>query len=61
MKNKIPLNTYKVIWQCECGGTMEREGGALMSNPPKYPHRCIECGRLESAEKMYPCIEHEEE
>lgn len=46
---------YQVFMQCDkCGGVMEHTGGALMSNPPKYPHKCQNCGVVKSFPHIYP-------
>jgi transcription elongation factor Elf1 len=44
---KKEVKTYKTEYVCdECGiGTMESCSGiVLTSNPPRYPHKCTNCG-----------------
>ena len=51
---------YKVLMvhmKCdECnGGLMESVGNtALMTYPPKYPHKCNKCGCRENYTRIYP-------
>lgn len=37
-------------------------GVALMSNPPKHPHKCNHCGHEQtpSGGKRYPFVQHED-
>lgn len=60
---KKRVETYKIELVCEeCGiGTMLPSGMALMSSPPKYPHKCSECGHAITVEgATYPAFEFEE-
>jgi hypothetical protein len=56
----------QVDMKCECGGTFHAGetdfGGALTvltSYPPKYPHHCDKCGKIEYFTEIYPKIEYE--
>jgi hypothetical protein len=65
MKEKrTEVRTYVVRLMCEkCdGGEMLPTGIALMSSPPKYPHKCNKCGHEDTPRggKRYPRTEHEE-
>ncbi|OUO77937.1 hypothetical protein B5F53_12050 [Blautia sp. An249] len=45
----------QVNMQCDkCGGLMKYIGGALMSDPPLYPHKCQNCGVVERFRYIYP-------
>ena len=46
----------QVFMICDkCGkGEMRPTGEALMSNPPKYPHKCIVCGNIANFPYHYP-------
>ena len=52
---------YKVRLLCDCGGEMFPDGIMYACNPPKYPHKCKNCGFVENRGKTFPCIEHIEE
>ena len=44
----------------ECGGELKYSGSTLMSNPPKFPHECVECSATESLADIYPTINFKE-
>lgn len=60
---KFEVKTYKVYAYCpECGGFMSPDlgGKILLSNPPKWPHKCLICGYQENLTEVYPKTEYEE-
>ena len=62
MKKRTRMIPIKTEMICDkCGGTMIPTGMCLMSNPPKYPHKCDKCGFEETYNVSYPNIEFEEE
>ena len=50
------VKTWIIEWNCPCGGIMEIDPNAtvLLVNPPKYLHKCNECGQTEYSEESYP-------
>lgn len=60
-ETKTEVKTFKVEYVCdECGEeTLKHEGGALLSSPPQYRHRCSNCGCSRTFLKIYPHIKHE--
>jgi predicted RNA-binding Zn-ribbon protein involved in translation (DUF1610 family) len=59
----MPEREYEVTpigvdYTCDkCGaGVMENTGQALLSNPPKYVHRCNSCGHEDSFPVVYPAV-----
>lgn len=56
----IPMMAVQVVAYCDCGGIMEVDPTAnvLLSNPPKYPHKCRLCGKIETSEKAYPFMRY---
>lgn len=60
MEVKKPINTRMVTYQCdEClEGEMLPTGTVLLSNPPKYPHKCTKCGYEMTFSVQYPYVEY---
>ena len=60
-KKYVEILNYQVTMQCEeCGkGNMEvvEESIFLATYPPRYSHKCTNCGRVETYSKQYPYIE----
>lgn len=65
MKVTRVVHTYEIDESCSVckSGFMRPTGVALLSNPPLYPHKCInaKCGRTENYPVRYPYIEHRAE
>lgn len=58
IRTELKVVAYIEEMTCDvCGiGKMEAKTGTmLMSNPPKYPHECSNCGRRSHYTKSYPC------
>lgn len=55
-----PLRPIRVDYKCDkCGdGCMRPTGTVLMSDPPKYEHRCQLCGARQNFTHQYPTIMH---
>lgn len=49
-----------VEYQCEkCGkGTMCADGSAYLTIPPKYDHKCTNCGYTEIMTEHYPYLSY---
>lgn len=74
MKKQIKdVHTVQVIARCDaqtivrdgarqltgpCGGELIFTNVTLTMNPPVYPHKCNRCGRTETLDQIYPCIEY---
>ena len=54
------VRTFLVHLKCNCGGKMLATGMCLTSDPPQYPHECVECDLIVNKDTTYPCIQHEE-
>lgn len=56
---KTEMKLFSVDMICdECNwGRMRPTGVALMSNPPKYPHKCDRCGHEVTYDVRYPMNE----
>jgi predicted RNA-binding Zn-ribbon protein involved in translation (DUF1610 family) len=52
------VRTYEVSYICDvCGkGELRATGVMLMSNPPRFPHRCNACGAEKIFGSKYPQI-----
>jgi hypothetical protein len=61
-ENEIEVRPYKVkAWCTQCyAGEMKPTGVMLASMPPKYPHKCVECGYEENLSERYPIIRYKE-
>ncbi len=47
-EEQVAVRTYGTRYWCTregCGGILKFTGTALMSNPAKYVHLCIKCGK----------------
>jgi|JI10StandDraft_1071094.scaffolds.fasta_scaffold883266_3 DNA-directed RNA polymerase subunit RPC12/RpoP len=55
------VRTIGVDYLCDkCGdGLMEHTGIMLMSDPPKYPHKCNRCGTVMDFFQKYPTVRWE--
>lgn len=62
-REQTPLRTVRVDYRCDkCDtGHMRPTGVMLLSNPPKFPHRCTECDALQTFTEKYPTIQYAEE
>lgn len=57
---KKKVNTFGEFAFCEkCKKELVFTGKSLMSNPPKYEHKCPVCGRIENLNYTYPRIAYE--
>ncbi len=62
MKSRKTIQLVKVCLHCDvCGGCMAETGVVLLSLPPKYAHKCPDCGVTVNCEKQCPYYEEEEE
>lgn len=61
MEKEVEVKTVEVRQYCDkCGEEMRFTGETLLSNPPKYVHKCNKCGNSTWCSKSYPCIEYRE-
>ena len=59
---KTEVRTFLIEQQCGvngCLGMMLPHGGALLTHPTKYPHRCQVCQREEIFLRSYPYTQSE--
>jgi hypothetical protein len=58
-----PVRVFRRFWRCPLcdNGHTAFTGTALMCNPPKYLHRCLQCGGEFSAEAVTGAIMYEYE
>ncbi len=56
MERETKCEVVTVELECdECGGTLVFTGTALLSNPPKFPHKCDKCGVVRNVwDRPYP-------
>lgn len=58
MEKSTPVETILVDYQCdveECNGIVEyKDGKMLMSNPPRFEHRCNSCNKKYTFFHKYP-------
>ena len=59
---KTEVKTYQIDYVCdECGcGYLRPTGEALLTHPPKYPHKCKTCGFKKTFKNKYPTVVTEE-
>lgn len=57
---RVEVVPYAVKYYCDCGAEMESTGVMLMSDPPKFVHKCISCNTTASLKERYPLIRWEE-
>lgn len=58
---KREVKTFEVRYRCDkigCEGEQVPEGYTLLSNPPKYPHKCNQCGTGLIFKVHYPYMDH---
>lgn len=49
------MTPIQVDMACECiVGFMRPTGVSLLSHPPKYEHKCNNCGHIDAFENQYP-------
>lgn len=61
MEKEVEVKTVEVRQYCDkCGEEMKFTGETLLSNPPKYVHKCNKCGNSTWCSKSYPSIEYRE-
>lgn len=55
--------TYKKTYACDhCRfGEMKSTNIMLTTNPPKFEHKCTNCGTVENLWQQYPLIYYEDE
>ena len=58
IEEKRECKTYRVHAKCsKCStGYMLPDGKILLSDPPKYPHTCNNCGHKEDLDNKYPAF-----
>lgn len=58
-KIEKPAQTFIIDELCDAcsAGLMRPTGALLMSNPPKYPHRCTVCDAHKSYTVQFPYTE----
>ena len=60
MESRDNVQLVKVMLYCDgCGGRMISTGSVMLTYPPKYPHKCDDCGYMETCKKPYPYYEEE--
>ena len=61
-ENWVEVKTYKATAYCDkCEeGKMIPTGILKASNPPKYEHKCTECGYTRNFREPYPIIRYKE-
>ena len=57
---KKRVQTDIVLAKCECGGMFKYQGISIATNPPFYPHKCTDCGKVEDFNVVYPTVEYVE-
>jgi len=51
------VKLYGVRYICDdCGGEMLPTGQILMSDPPRYPHKCLGCKKVVNLTEKYPTV-----
>ena len=59
MKKETEVKPFEVKQYCElCGEELTFTGEVLLSNPPKYVHKCDKCGKQFTFSQSYPSIEY---
>jgi hypothetical protein len=58
-EERFELKPYGVRYLCDCNGEMIPTGQMLMSDPPKFPHECRECGKAINLIEKYPIVRWE--
>lgn len=54
-ESRHKVKTYQIKAHCDvCGGDLLPTSVMLMSNPPKFPHKCNWCNREEVLNDKYP-------
>ena len=48
---------FDVRYKCECDGEMRATGLVYASAPPKYLHKCDDCGKEAVLDNTYPRID----
>lgn len=59
----VPVTQVRVHMDCgagDCTGEMLNNGEAFLTSPPRYPHYCNVCARMEIYRKRYPCLDFRE-
>jgi DNA-directed RNA polymerase subunit RPC12/RpoP len=60
-RTQIPIRPIQVDYECdECSkGVMRQKGNTMfMSDPPKIPHACTECGNEVIFTERYPMVRY---
>ncbi len=58
-EKETEVKPVSVALECECGGNMKYTNKELTSYPPKYPHKCEKCEKVENAiGRAYPYIKY---
>ena len=62
MVDPKPIELKPVIYvaKCDCGGEYEYTGRVLLSNPPKYVHKCNRCNLPVNLNRISPHICYEQ-
>lgn len=52
------ITTHELDYRCDsCGkGNLRPTGVMLLSDPPKWPHACTECGAQQTFDTKYPAF-----
>lgn len=59
----VPVKQVMVHMDCNaefCDGELLNNGEAFLTSPPKYPHCCNVCARMEIYPKRYPLLDYRE-
>lgn len=69
IEKRQPVHAYMVKAFCPtpeekyggiaCEGELVPDGQILLSNPPKFPHKCERCGATINLSERYPLIRYE--
>ena len=58
-EERFEIKPYGVRYLCNCGQEMIPTGEILMSNPPRFPHKCNKCETRADLEEKYPTVKWE--
>ena len=58
-EERFELQPYGVRYICDCGDEMLPTGTMLMTDPPKFPHKCQSCDSTITLNEKYPTVKWE--
>lgn len=61
METEVEVKTILVDYVCDdCGKQVKYiDGNMILTDPPKFKHNCIECGKEYVFNHKYPTIKYE--